>query len=286
MRRFNYKDVFKKFFPLYFQEHDSYKNAKGEGLLERLVTVCTEYFDTDVVVNSDNPGLDNFMDIIDFDLTPDIYLNYLWEYLGEIPYAWGVLTNGKPYSKENLREWLSNPQGYPKANSRQVLKYAISLYKIRGTNVFYHILGRIYGVEFELIDLGTGGSITEEDYVKAVYVSYSSEDPSVITEENYATWPTDDDPEGMVSQYILANSGNASATADCLKCVQIKVNVKIQEGTYEAIQNSHVVTIESVTEAYLRIIEKYLPVFVQIATTEDGKPDINLVSISPTLLVR
>lgn len=286
MRRFNYKDVFKRFFPLYFQEHDSYKNDKGEGLLERLVTVCTEYFDTDVVVNPDNPGLDNFMDIIDFDLTPDIYLNYLWEYLGEIPYAWGVLTNGKPYSKENLKEWLSSPQGYPKANSRQVLKYAISLYKIRGTSVFYHILGRIYGVEFEIIDLSTLGSITDDGYTKAVYLNRSESDPDQVLEEVYSAWPSDSDSEGIASQYSLSNSGG-SANLDCLKCVDVRVNVKIKQGVYEAIQNSTVVTMDSVAEAYLRIIEKYLPVFVKVATKEDtGKPDINLVSVSPTLLVR
>ena len=286
MRRFNYKDVFKRFFPLYFQEHDSYKNDKGEGLLERLVTVCTEYFDTDVVVNPDNPGLDNFMDIIDFDLTPDIYLNYLWEYLGEIPYAWGVLTNGKPYSKENLKEWLSSPQGYPKANSRQVLKYAISLYKIRGTSVFYHILGRIYGVEFEIIDLSTLGSITDDGYTKAVYLSRSASDPDQVLEEVYSAWPSDSDSEGIASQYNPSNSGG-SANLDCLKCVDVRVNVKIKQGVYEAIQNSTVVTVDSVAEAYLRIIEKYLPVFVKVATKEDtGKPDINLVSVSPTLLVR
>lgn len=274
MRRFNYKDVFEKFFPYYFKENDSYKDREGKGLLERLVTTCTEYIDTDIVTNPYNPGLDNFLDIIDIEKSPEIFLNYLWEYLGEIPYAWGVITDGKPYTQENLLQWIKSSNGYPRANPRQVLKYAISLYKIRGTNKFYNILGNIYGVKFDLIDYVTKGHILKDEYIKA---TFPEEDEGI-----YSSYPSDDDPQGISSQYPLYQY---TGKEDCNKCVDITLDVYVPGNIYEYILNNPEGE-ASIKYAFLRVVEKYLPIFCRIRTKEDGSYDINLKDGSPILIIR
>ena len=112
--------------PDYFRRNDTYKDKNGKGILERFIEVCSNYLDTDII-----PDIDNFMDILDVDVTPDIFLNYFWEYFDYIPYAYGVLVKGVPFTKENVASWLNTPDGFPKADTRSILKYAVSLYKIR-----------------------------------------------------------------------------------------------------------------------------------------------------------
>lgn len=259
MRRFNYRQVFEKFFPQYYKENDSYKDKEGRGLLERLVTTCTEYLDSDIVGTTNFPGLDEFINLIDVDKTPEIFLNYLWEYLGEIPYAWGVLTNGQPYTKENLEKWLSSPKGYPKADPRTVLKYAISLYKIRGTKKFYQILGSLYGVEIDLIDHDRHSSILGEDFVKAVYG------------DTYVTYASDSNPEGITSQYPLykyEDPGNAPDQSSCNECVYLEVYIKVPSEVYDEWIGSGLVSLSNVKLAFQRIVEKYMPIFCKVYQEE------------------
>lgn len=270
MRHFNYREVFEKFFPYYYKENDSYKDKDGKGLLERLVTTCTEYFDTDVVTNPDNPGLDDFINILDIDKTPDIFLNYLWEYLGEIPYAWGILTNGQPYTKENLQKWLTSPTSYPRADPRIVLKYAISLYKIRGTRLFYSLLGKLYNVRFDLIDHATGGHILEGDFVKATFTDI------------YSTHASDEDPEGIASQFPMYEYPGKEK---CLECVQVEIHVQIPEGSYNYLISNPDIELANVKQAFQRIVEKYLPVFCKVYY-ENGEASVSLESYTPTLIVR
>lgn len=52
------------------------------------------------------PDIDNFMECLDVDKANPIFLNYLWEYFGFIPYAYGVLTKGEPYTEKNLENWV------------------------------------------------------------------------------------------------------------------------------------------------------------------------------------
>ena len=61
--------VFTHLFPAYYRENDTYKDGDGKGILERFIEVCSEYLDTQIM-----PDIDNFMDILDVDKTPDIFL--------------------------------------------------------------------------------------------------------------------------------------------------------------------------------------------------------------------
>ena len=136
--------VFTHLFPIYYKENDTYKDEEGKGILERFIDSCTGYIDDNIM-----PDIDNFMDLLDVEKTPELFLNYFWEYFDYIPYAYGVLTRGEPYTKENVYKWLNSSEGFPKADTRKILKYAISLFKIRGTEDFFTVLGRFYGVRFK-----------------------------------------------------------------------------------------------------------------------------------------
>lgn len=141
--------------PSFFKQHDTYKDENGKGILERFLNICGDYFKT--ISNQ----VDNYLDIIDLDFnTKDLldsderkqyehlFLNNIWEFLGEIPYGYSAL-----YDDTNPNNpWITNANLVPRAECRRLLKYAISLYKIRGTLDFYNILLRFYGMSCKVLD--------------------------------------------------------------------------------------------------------------------------------------
>ena len=256
--------VFPNLFPAYYKDYDTYKDKNGKGILERFIEVCSNYLDTDII-----PDIDNFMDILDVDVTPDIFLNYFWEYFDYIPYAYGVLVKGVPFTKENVASWLNTPDGFPKADTRSILKYAVSLYKIRCTQDFYTILGRFYGVRFEL----------EEILFEDGYSNKPSNKPSNNPGINYrligAVF------EDVVSTYSGENEyyGDWKGLypyGDCTSCTTIKANIYIPKGMYDAIQDN----IDNVKNAFVNLLNKYIPVNVKPFT----KDTIGLISEIPTII--
>lgn len=200
MSNFSFKDyIFNKLLPRYFKDKDTYKDQNNKGILERFMEVCSEYLDTDIMADTEvddpvlltnQPGLDNIIKLIDPDVTPELFLNYLWEFLGEIPYGYGLLINGTEYNPKDYSAWLSK-KPFPVADSRRLLKYAISLYKIRGTEKFYNILGKFYGVDIYLREVMNGGNFGDPD-------SLDSDDHLVL-----ATYPL----EVKQVEYIQESSG-------------------------------------------------------------------------------
>ncbi|MEG1415166.1 MAG: hypothetical protein RSC49_01050 [Clostridium sp.] len=141
-----------KLFPYYYQANDTYKDDAGKGILERFLEICGTYFQDNIT-----PDIDNILKIIDIDKTDDIYLNYIWEFLGSMPYAYGSIQNAgiwELYSdtKLNRNTWISSSKDIPRARYRDILKYAISLYKIRGTLGFYNILLGFYDMSCTISD--------------------------------------------------------------------------------------------------------------------------------------
>lgn len=138
------------FLPPIFKYNDTYK-VEGKGFLERYLEICGSYL-VDVIT----PDIDNILDIIEIDTTPKEYLNYLWEFLGEIPLAnifnidkdkWDLYYDGTR-DKEDL--WIINNQRpllLTEQNARDLIKYSLSLYKIRGTRLFFDVILRLYGLE-------------------------------------------------------------------------------------------------------------------------------------------
>lgn len=255
--------VFPNLFPAYYKDYDTYKDKNGKGILERFIEVCSNYLDTDII-----PDIDNFMDILDVDVTPDIFLNYFWEYFDYIPYAYGVLVKGVPFTKENVASWLNTPDGFPKADTRSILKYAVSLYKIRCTQDFYTILGRFYGVRFELEE------ILFEDGYSNKSSNKSSNNPGINYRLIGAVF------EDVVSTYSGENEyyGDWKGLypyGDCTSCTTIKANIYIPKGMYDAIQDN----IDNVKNAFVNLLNKYIPVNVKSFT----KDTIELISEIPTI---
>lgn len=196
--------IFKNLFDYYYKANDTYKDSEGKGILERFIEVCSSYFDNEVM-----PDIDNFMDCLDVDKANPIFLNYLWEYLGFIPYSYGVITKGEPYTEENLEKWLKEDRGFPTADCRSMLRYAISLYKIRGTKRFYEILGKFYGVTFIL---------TEVDEKVMSETTSDSSDGSV----NYD-----------LSSHFDNNSSAFDTETDCWECVPMMLTINIPKGKWD-----------------------------------------------------
>lgn len=256
--------VFPNLFPAYYKDYDTYKDKNGKGILERFIEVCSNYLDTDII-----PDIDNFMDILDVDVTPDIFLNYFWEYFDYIPYAYGVLVKGTPFTKENVASWLNTPDGFPKADTRSILKYAVSLYKIRCTQDFYTILGRFYGVRFELEEI-----LFEDGYSNG-YSNKPSNNPGINYRLIGAVF------EDVVSTYSGENEyyGDWKGLypyGDCTSCTTIKANIYIPKGMYDAIQDN----IDNVKNAFVNLLNKYIPVNVKPFT----KDTIELISEIPTII--
>ena len=273
--------VFPNLFPAYYKDYDTYKDKNGKGILERFIEVCSNYLDTDII-----PDIDNFMDILDVDVTPDIFLNYFWEYFDYIPYAYGVLVKGVPFTKENVASWLNTPDGFPKADTRSILKYAVSLYKIRCTQDFYTILGRFYGVRFEL----------EEILFEDGYSNKPSNNPGInyrlIGADGYSNKPSNNPGinyrligavfEDVISTYSGENEyyGDWKGLypyGDCTSCTTIKANIYIPKGMYDAIQDN----IDNVKNAFVNLLNKYIPVNVKPFT----KDTIELISEIPTIIL-
>ena len=64
------------FLPYYYREADTYK-VSGKGILERYLEIFGNYFEDYIVKDTTN-----ILDILDIDKCPEMYLNYLWEFLG------------------------------------------------------------------------------------------------------------------------------------------------------------------------------------------------------------
>ena len=149
------------FLPYYYKEADTYKVA-GKGILERYLEIFGNYFEDYIVEDTKN-----ILDILDIDHCPEIYLNYLWEFLGQMPFAYGCNIDAEKWamyfngfdSDERIAE-LSQLWIIPKDDNdnfnlstdqvRKFLKYSVSLFKIRGTQRFFEILFKMYDLNCEI----------------------------------------------------------------------------------------------------------------------------------------
>lgn len=185
--------------PYYFKEQDTYK-VDGKGLLERYLNIFGDYFDTKVIKN-----IDTLDDILNIDKTPEIYLGYLWEFLGSMPYAnpkaidpdkWKQYFNG--FSDDSTIEALSKVWLYRKDSDndhynltldqiRSLVKYSIALFSIRGTKKFFEVFLRLYGFEVTISNGSTYPKITITDGDDSDY--YGSDDDYYGIDQDYFGLP-------------------------------------------------------------------------------------------------
>ena len=149
------------FLPYEYKDQDTYK-VDGKGILERYLQIFGDYFQD--IITEDTRSV---LDIIDIDNTPGYYLNYLWEFLGELPYAntpiisedtWKLYFSGfkdKETMNKLCDEWLNYRTGILEFDTdtvRKLLKCSVALFKIRGTKQFFEVLFRLYGLGLEITD--------------------------------------------------------------------------------------------------------------------------------------
>lgn len=149
------------FLPFEYKAQDTYK-VNGKGILERFLEICGEHFEDYITKD-----IENILDIIDIDKAPDMYLNFLWQFLGEMPFAYGNTIDAQKwaeyfngfYSDAKLQElsklWIIPKEGpftLTSTQVRNILKYSISLFKIRGTSEFFEIIMRLYGLTCVVTD--------------------------------------------------------------------------------------------------------------------------------------
>lgn len=284
MRLFeNFKQyVFTHLFPYYYKENDTYQNPQfeGKGILERFIDICSEYFDKNITdstdyLNIDNstfPSLNNFMDIIDLDKTPDLFLNYLWEYFGEFPYAYGLITNGESLTKENLEVWMKKSSYknwfktnfiFPRANPRNLLKYIISLYKIRCTEPFYNILGNFYGVHITVSDPYSNRGLSTNRIV-ASYPNEDEENPTLV-----CAYYTNENPLWGDNKAYYRRGDEES----CFQCWPLYFTVGLYQDTWDKLNldNDPNKKLE-IEKAFIRIFERYKPIWIKGFVSSDNNP--------------
>lgn len=156
-------------FPYYYKENDSYK-VDGKGLLERFLNICGDYFQKHPLAD-----LDNFLEILDINKTNIIFVQNFWKFFGELPFAQGPIIDSDQFIKTfngfNLEEAIDkstrSTQPYTGKDSldyRSIIKYAVSLFKIRGTEKFFEVMFRLYGLQVN-ITYPSDRNPFKEDYI-------------------------------------------------------------------------------------------------------------------------
>lgn len=236
------KDFIWESLPLYFHNKDTNTDNPSGGVLKRFLDICSEYFDEEIV-----PDIDNLPNLWDADTTSPIFLNYLWEYLGYLPYAYGIITTGSHFDKDELSkidsDYFRNDNcPLPEVDYRRLLKYAISLYKIRCTEKFYTILGKFYGVNITVKD----PSENDNPFVDSLGLS------------GVSPWEGDYDLSGM--NYDIKDTDRYDKAALCYGCDTLEATIDIPENLYlSIIENGN---IENTKNMILEILNKYLPIQV------------------------
>jgi hypothetical protein len=110
--------------PFYYKDEDTYKDSTGRGLLERYLGNFGEELDEGFY-----PFILNFLDLFDAAKCNQELLPHLGFILG-IP---NVINNDNE-------------------TYRRILKYAIDLYKVKGTELSYKMLFNLIGISVTLVD--------------------------------------------------------------------------------------------------------------------------------------
>lgn len=303
--------------PYYYKGADTYKNKEGKGIFERYLEIFGNYFEDHIVEDTST-----ITDIIDIENCDELYLNHLWEFLGQMPFAqgphidlekWKIYFNGFQFNGENAADYhgkliktfqdsfIVSPntdyggkdskehgddQDYAGkgqdtfekwreactiptnsstyfnpdiATVRALIKYSISLFKIRGTKQFFEILFRIYGLSCEI------GEPTLEIFGDRDNVDYSGKEADyagIHSEEHGDSQDYAGKGQDMyISQYgkskfdvedSILDSYTLDRFTTCTRCVTIPV--KIRGHNYTSISsefNSFKVACENIFDRFL-----------------------------------
>ena len=256
--------------PYYFREQDTYK-VNGKGLLERYLDIFGAYFDNQVV--RDISTLD---DVIDIDKTPEVYLGYLWEFLGSMPYAnpraidpdkWKQYFNG--FNSDSTIQSLSKLWLYRKDSDgdhytlttdqvRALVKYSIALFSIRGTRKFFEVLLRLYGFEATISNGSTYPNITVEDDDDSDY--YGTDDDYYGTDEDYAgstdsLFDIKTESTKLDSEWLNLDTDTTDNQTNCTRIVNVNFRLK-SSYVYNVSSNEF----KRLQDRMFNLIDMFLPI--------------------------
>ena len=245
--------------PQYFRDNDSYKDSNGEGILERLLTIFGDYFKDEI-----QTPIDGILNVIDVETTDPRLLNFLWELMGAVPYAYGVMMSNnswKTYSPESPNDpgsWSEvSSSEFPLPDSRNLLKFVTSIYKKKGTLDFYPLLLSFYGYECTVKD-------ESGDYLDPTPADRASE---------YI--PLYDDEEMLYDDGVTYDISKVN----CLKCRRIELTIVTGHSIDEAFKARLQILINKYRPVYVRPIffENYIqpaeiPVLSRVFVSETDTP--------------
>lgn len=128
-------NFFKGILPPYFIENDTYKDANGDGLLNRYLTIFGEEIDEELI-----PKIECYLNIIDSQISDSKFITHLSDVLGNPP---DIFLDDTMY--------------------RNLLSYIVSVYKIKGTKKAYELFFSILGFDIELIEIPPGDDVVYYD---------------------------------------------------------------------------------------------------------------------------
>lgn len=237
-------------FPYYFKENDSYK-VDGKGLLERFLNICGNYFQQHPLAD-----LDSFLENLDVNKTNIIFVQNFWKFFGELPFAQGPVIDPEIFTKTftgfNFDEAISKATrstepytGKDSIDYRSIIKYAISLFKIRGTQQFFEIMFRLYGMNVTIV-LPEG----ENPFLKDSTSRFDLED----------------------SQYDKTTFDNYYR---CQNCSEVTFQLGIPDSLKSALQSEILPYINQVKS----FIERFVPFYITPVIKVTGQSTFNQVKI-------
>lgn len=136
-----FKDWLFSKLPDYYQNQDTYIDVNGEGLLKRYLRNFGMEYDENIKIY-----IDNFMDLFNPMKCPTTLLPALSFILG------------LPITVDNTE-----------ATYRRMLKYAVRLYKVKGTIISYQMLFNLLGMEVTIIEDVPGKPLTYDMLPPVIY---------------------------------------------------------------------------------------------------------------------
>lgn len=147
----NFSKFFPNKLPYYFIKNDTYKDLDGKGLLERFLTIFGTEVDLEII-----PQIECYLNIIDTSICHEKYLIHLSDVMGNPP---DIFLDQVLY--------------------RKLLRYIVSVYKIKGTIAAYELFFSLLGFGVVITEL----PVTNEESSYDNEGSYDTGNPDSIYDQ-------------------------------------------------------------------------------------------------------
>jgi len=129
-----FKDWIFTRFPYFYSQLDTYKDSNGKGLFERYMSVFGDELDQEIV-----PKIEEVLNLVDAQITPDRFLTPLSKSLGSPP------------------DVSLSPEQY-----RNLLSFIVDFYKIKGTIKAYELFFYFMGFSVTIEEINTSEILYDE----------------------------------------------------------------------------------------------------------------------------